>query len=287
MPRNGSGVYSLPSGYEATTGQTATASQHNSPLEDIKDDLNAARPIVAGGTGATTASAARTALGLEIGTDVQAYNANLASLSGLTFAANKGLYTTAANTAALFDLTSAGRALLDDADAAAQRTTLGLGNIATTDLIDEDDFASDTDAQAPTQQSVKAYTGAQFGTANAPGTKTALNASGSAPIYACRAWVNFNGTGTVAIRASGNVSSITDNATGDYTVNFTTAMPDVDYVVAGQASDSINNYGGATSFSTTLGVFGTPTTSAVRIGSVYTQSPSRRDAAHVHVAIFR
>lgn len=57
----------------------------------------------------------------------------------------------------------------------------------------------------------------------------ALNASGSAPIYACRAWVNFNGIGTVAIRASGNVSSITDNGTGDYTVNFTTAMPDANY----------------------------------------------------------
>jgi hypothetical protein len=47
--------------------------------------------------------------------------------------------------------------------------------------------------------------------------------------YLCRAWVNFNGTGTVAIRASGNVSSITDNNTGDYTVNFTTAMPDANY----------------------------------------------------------
>jgi hypothetical protein len=57
----------------------------------------------------------------------------------------------------------------------------------------------------------------------------ALNASGSAPIYACRAWVNFNGTGTVAIRASGNVSSITDNGVGDYTVNFTTAMPDSNF----------------------------------------------------------
>ena len=47
--------------------------------------------------------------------------------------------------------------------------------------------------------------------------------------YKCRAWVNFNGTGTVAIRASGNVSSITDNGVGLYTVNFTTAMPDADY----------------------------------------------------------
>jgi hypothetical protein len=49
------------------------------------------------------------------------------------------------------------------------------------------------------------------------------------PEYKCRAWVNFNGTGTVAIRASGNVSSITDNGTGDYTVNFATAMPDANY----------------------------------------------------------
>ena len=53
---------------------------------------------------------------------------------------------------------------------------------------------------------------------------------GSAAVgYGCRAWVNFNGTGTVAIRASGNVSSITDNGTGDYTVNFATALPDVNY----------------------------------------------------------
>lgn len=51
----------------------------------------------------------------------------------------------------------------------------------------------------------------------------------AATAYGCRAWVNFNGTSTVAIRASGNVTSITDNGTGDYTVNFTTAMPDANY----------------------------------------------------------
>src|SRR6056297_1621180 len=59
----------------------------------------------------------------------------------------------------------------------------------------------------------------------------ALNATGSAPVYACRAWVNFDGTGTISIRESGNVSSITDNGTGDYTVNFTTAMPDSNYSI--------------------------------------------------------
>jgi len=53
--------------------------------------------------------------------------------------------------------------------------------------------------------------------------------TGTAPIYPCRAWVNFNGTGTVAIRSSGNVSSITDTNVGRYVVNFTTAMPDVNY----------------------------------------------------------
>jgi hypothetical protein len=57
--------------------------------------------------------------------------------------------------------------------------------------------------------------------------------SGTAPLYMARAWVNFNGTGTVAIRASGNVTNITDNGTGNYTVNFTTAMPDASYSICG------------------------------------------------------
>lgn len=56
--------------------------------------------------------------------------------------------------------------------------------------------------------------------------------------YKCRAWVNFNGTGTVAIRASGNVSSITDNGTGDYTVNFTNALADANYAVSSILSNS-------------------------------------------------
>jgi len=75
---------------------------------------------------------------------------------------------------------------------------------------------------------------------NAP-TATALStASGSAPSYSARAWVNFNGTGTVAIRASGNVSSITDNGTGWYTINFTTAMPDANYSAPMAASNGSN-----------------------------------------------
>ena len=67
--------------------------------------------------------------------------------------------------------------------------------------------------------------------ATSASTLTQFNASGSAPVYATRAWCNFNGTGTVAIRSSGNVSSITDNGVGIYTVNFTTAMSDANYAV--------------------------------------------------------
>ncbi len=65
------------------------------------------------------------------------------------------------------------------------------------------------------------------------GAKWTAAAPGSGSAGDVAAWVNFNGTGVVAIRASGNVSSITDNGTGDYTVNFTNAMPDTDYAVFG------------------------------------------------------
>jgi hypothetical protein len=77
------------------------------------------------------ASAQRTTLGLAIGTNVQAYDPGLQSIAGLTTTADRMIYTTASDTYAVTTLTAAGRAILDDADAAAQRTTLGLGTVAT------------------------------------------------------------------------------------------------------------------------------------------------------------
>jgi hypothetical protein len=127
-------------------------------------------------------------------------------------------------------------------------------------------------------------------TANSAAIKVALNANNGAPIYAARAWVNFNGTGTVAIRASGNVSSITDNGTGDYTVNFTTALPDANYSsVVSQSNDigftpqlvAVNNKsaGGYANV--------TPTTSAFRFTTGRATDGSPVDALYALVSVFR
>ena len=104
--------------------------------------------------------------------------------------------------------------------------------------------------------------------------------SGTAPLYMCRAWVNFNGTGTVAIRASGNVSSITDNGTGDYTVNFTTALVDANYSAVGQGSQMTTD--GRNQFE--YGVV--RTTTAYRFATL-NNSNTFIDSTYASISIFR
>jgi hypothetical protein len=110
-----------------------------------------------------------------------------------------------------------------------------------------------------------------------------------ATVYGCRAWVNFNGTGTVAIRASGNVSSITDNSTGDYTVNFTTALPDANYssVVSLCAAFGFRYALGAQINTIAAGAAEqAPTTSSFRFSCIETAATSF-DPKYASVAIFR
>jgi hypothetical protein len=104
----------------------------------------------------------------------------------------------------------------------------------------------------------------------------------------CRAWVNFNGTGTVAIRASFNVSSITDNGTGDYTINFTTALTDANYAfTAGYKQNTAGSF--VNSIAETSG--STRTSSAIRIACVAVTGSGGAngpfDVSDVDVAIFR
>lgn len=120
-------------------------------------------------------------------------------------------------------------------------------------------------------------------------TNTLSNAAGSKSVPvdtvvdgSAKAWVNFNGTGTVAIRASFNVTSITDNGTGDYTVNFTTAMPNTNYAITAQ------NAGGSTygSVGNYCFIKTTPTTSSCNISSAG-NAGGATDSIQMNVAIFR
>jgi hypothetical protein len=100
-----------------------------------------------------------------------------------------------------------------------------------------------------------------------------------------KAWVNFNGTGTVAIRESFNVASITDNGTGDYTVNFTTALTDANYATVGMAGDTSTSGGYAIAQTTDR----TKTTSAVSIGtrSQSGGSPANTDYGVISLTVTR
>ncbi len=109
----------------------------------------------------------------------------------------------------------------------------------------------------------------------------AIQNTSGVEVYTAKAWVNFNGTGTVAIRAAGNVSSITDNGTGDYTVNFTTAMPDTNY-----SAMVCRSRGDANGKAVVLDS-GFSSTSVRVLTGVASLAPGAEDSIHVFVAIFR
>lgn len=122
------------------------------------------------------------------------------------------------------------------------------------------------------------------GVANTP--PTIQDSAGTQIGTFCRAWVNFNGTtntgGFCTIRGSFNVTSVADNGTGDYTVNFTTAMPDANYMINGTSSLPS---GGSDRRVVATNLNTTPTTSAVRISVGYASTAD--DQSYVQVAVFR
>lgn len=402
MPRNGSGVYSKPAGTTFVPNTVIESSKVNSLADDIAADLNTARPIVAGGTGGTTAAAARTSLGFSADagnfgvkgadiasaatTDLSAATGDYVTITGtttitalgtspagtrryvrfagiltLTYNATSLILPTAANitTAAgdtaifisegsgnwrcvdyvrangqqvagnsaqlqgyLFGLTATTNSgtpntnidiavgvaatyntpytLITLASAITKNTNnswavgTGNGSLDTGAIANSTYYGyliqrSDTGVvDVLTSLSSTSPTMPANYDRRSPALFTFVRTAGvnSVPIMLSslasdvKAWVNFNGTGTVAIRASKNVSSITDNGTGDYSVLFITPLVDANYAWVGSARSSTTNgwVNGSTG--------SVPVAAGVRVTAV-TTGPTAFDPDYVSIIVTR
>ena len=147
---------------------------------------------------------------------------------------------------------------------------------------ESNDFLIQTDTNHPLSFAV-ANGASQAGIDTSGNFKFNSGYGSSAIVYGCRAWVNFNGNPTLAIRGSGNVSSVTRSSTGVYTVNFTNALSDANYatfVTANRSASGVDGYG-------SLYGAGTYTASAVQVLSAYASSATLQDAPIVCVSVFR
>lgn len=186
--------------------------------------LTQVRPINTGGTGANNVFNARSNLDVYSKSEVDSLVATGGKGNVVGVAGGGTGATTVAEARTNLGLMSSTEVAtaINSATPQATETALGVAKIATTAIAQEG--ANDTDIITPKKLLA--------------GLKNHLNVTGSAPISPARAWVNFNGTGVVSIRASINVSSITDNANGDYTVNLTTPMKDANYAAVGSCGYS-------------------------------------------------
>ena len=215
----------------------ATAQQRADDAYNLADTTNTeTRPIERGGTGASTAAGARTNLNVYSQNEVDALVATGGQGSIVGVSGGGTGSGTAAGARTNLDVMSSTEVAtaIDNATPPASETTKGIIELATQAEVN----TGTDDERAVTPQKML------------EGLRSHLNASGSAPIFSCRAWVNFNGTGTPSIRASGNVSSISDNGTGDYTVNF--LIP----VLTNQYSAVSTAYGGSTTNGTFVSIEG-------------------------------
>jgi len=237
--------------------------------------------VASGGTGLSTLTANNVILGN--GTSAVQFvapgsNGNVLTSNGTTWVSStppaSGTVTSVSGTGTVQGLTLTG-------------TVTSSGSLTLGGSLSAVDLTSQVTGTLPT---------ANGGTGNTSGTVNALStASGSAPSYSARAWVNFNGEGTPAIRQSGNVASITDNGAGDYTINFSTNLEDGQMCLVGTAS--------ATSTSTNPAVSGKEAILSIYATSPFSSSSARfrtnavggdgqyggspADRAFVCVAVFR
>ena len=203
------------SGLTSTISSLGTATITGGSIAGITD-----LAVADGGTGASTAADARTNLGLAIGTNVQAYDAGLASIAGLTTFADTLIYTTASDTYATSTLTAAGRALLDDANAATQRTTLGLGSIATQDASAVAITGGSATLSTLTATSSSLASVAITGGSIAGITDLAVADGGTGASTAANARTNL-GLGTLATQSGTFSGTSSGTNTGDQTITLT------------------------------------------------------------------
>ena len=189
--------------------------------------------------------------------DYQPLDAQLTTLAGIT----------AQQATDLASLSTFMGTVLNDADAATARATLAITNQT---------IASTAEAQAGTDNT-NMITPLRM--------REGFNAAGTAPVYACRAWVNFNGAGVVSIRASGNVSSITDNGVGNYTVNFGVSLPDANYS-APTSSRGMDSVGNPADVNSTICSTGVKASESV---GIFIKNPSNTliDSSEISVSVFR
>lgn len=250
MAYNGSGTFVLVSGNPVVTGTTISSTWANNTLNDIATGLSTAitkdgqttptANIPMGGYKVTGAGAATT------NGDLVRYE-QVASLRQ----AQTGTYFTTGGTTTAYTLTPtpaitsliAGQRfnVVFNAANTTTSTTLAISGLTAKTLklygLNGAKIDPAIGALGLNMSADVVYDGTDYVVYNvlASGAVTAAKLdgaqTGTAPIFGVRAWVNFNGTGVVAINGSGNVTSITDNGTGDYTVNFTTALPNANYAV--------------------------------------------------------
>lgn len=304
MARDGSGVYSKASGTTAVPNTPIESAKFNSAIDDIAADLNYPRPITAGGTGSTSAAAARVALGLDAAqsyavksgnytavlTDNNAFHnftgatPTLSLTAAATLGANwhydgyavggpviidpsgaeliNGAATVTVPQYCTFSIKCDGSAfvcvtvsqfspsaydtryaIVNDAAAATPVFKTGLLDFWAAAANAAIRFIDDLGVQKATIQWNRVLNRLRF--FHQDQLSTPLSHDGADGIWRiaenpvhhdgiagrCMAYINFNGTGTIAIRKSFNVASIVDNGVGDYTINFTTPMPDANYIV--------------------------------------------------------